>query len=108
MDDSKQRRRAVIGGLWLIGLGILFATRAWWPGIMFVIAATAIVEGYFNGQPWFGIQAGYWSAFIGVWALIGYSIVFLFVGLGVSSILGALIKPSPFSKPKPFVDGSLE
>jgi len=32
----------------------------------------------------------------------------LFVGLGISSIAGALIKPNPFTKPKPFVDSSLE
>jgi hypothetical protein len=108
MNDIKERHGMVLGGLWLIGLGILFATRAWWPGIMFVIAATAIVEGYFNDQRWYGVQSGYWAAFIGVWALFRFSLVFLLVGLGISSILGALIKPNPFTKPKPVVDRSLE
>ncbi len=108
MEDIKARHNAVLTGVWLIGLGMLFATRAWWPGIMFLIAATAILEGYYKGQAWYGLQAGYWSAFIGVWALFRFSLVFLLVGLGLSSILGALVKPSPFSKPKPFVDGSLE
>ena len=67
-----------------------------------------LIEGWLNDQPWYGIQSGFWSAFIGVWALARYSLVFLLIGLGVSTIIGALVKPSPFSKPKPFVDSSLE
>jgi len=108
MEDIKARHRGVLTGIWLIGLGLLFATRAWWPGILFLVAATAVLEGYYNGKPWYGLQAAYWSAFIGVWALFRFSIVFLFVGLGLSFILGALVKPNPFAKPEPFVDGSLE
>jgi hypothetical protein len=108
MIRDRARGNQVVGGLWLIGLGVLFATRAWWPAIMFLIALTAVIEGWLNGQPWYGIQAGYWTAFVGFWALARFSLVFLFVGLGVSMILGALVKPSPFSKPKPFVDSSLE
>jgi hypothetical protein len=102
------RDKQVIGGIWLIGLGLLFATRFWWPGIMFLIAATAIYEGWVKDGVWYGIQAGYWCAFIGIWALTRFSLAFLFVGLGISMILGALVTPSPFSKPKPFVDSSLE
>jgi hypothetical protein len=108
MNQLKEHHHAILGGLWLIGLGLLFATGRWWPGIMFIIAITTIVEGCFNGQPWYGVQSGYWAAFIGVWALAGFSFAFLLVGLGISTILGALVKPSPFSKPKPFVDGTLE
>ena len=75
---------------------------------MFLIAITVLIEGWLNRQPWYGAQSGFWLAFIGVWALVRYSLVFLLIGLGISSIIGALIKPSPFSKPKPFVDSSLE
>jgi hypothetical protein len=108
MHPEPGRRRTLIGGIWLIGIGVLFATRFWWPGIMFLIAITAFIEGWLNDQPWYGIQSGFWSAFIGVWALARYSLAFLLIGLGVSTIIGALVKPSPFSKPKPFVDSSLE
>ena len=75
---------------------------------MFLIAITAIIEGWLKDQPWYGIQAAYWSAFIGVWALARFNLAFLFVGLGISTIVGAIVKPNPFSKPKPFVDSSLE
>jgi hydrogenase/urease accessory protein HupE len=103
-----EQQKAVLGGIWLIGLGILFATRFCWPGIMFLIAITAIIEGWLNDQPWYGAQAAYWSVFIGVWALTRYSFTFLLIGLGVSTIVAALVKPNPFSKPKPFVNSSLE
>jgi hypothetical protein len=108
MSYDPQGRRAVMGGIWLIGLGILFATRFWWPGIMFLIAITAVFQGWLNRQTWYGVQAGFWCAFVGVWALVRYSFAFLLVGLGISVIVGSLLKPSPFSKPKPFADNSLE
>jgi hypothetical protein len=108
MDFVAERRGEIVGGFWLIGLGLLFYTGAWWPGIMFVIAATAVVEGYFRYGLWYGVQAGFWAAVIGAWALAGYSLVFLFMALGGSMLLGARLKPSPFAKPEPFVDASLE
>src|SRR4051812_30465354 len=105
--ETREQQRAVIGGLWLIGIGILFATRLWWPGIMFLIGVTALVEGSFKRQPWYGIQGGLWAFFIGFWALTRFSLPFLFVALGISTIVGALVKPNPLAKPKPFVDRSL-
>jgi hypothetical protein len=108
MEIRRDQHRAILGGIWLIGIGILFATRSWWPGIMFVIGITAIFEGWFQRQPWYGVQGGLWMIFIGLWALTRFSLAFLLVGLGISAIAGALVKPNPFSKPKPFVDSSLE
>lgn len=108
MNLSGGRKRDVVGVVWLIGLGILLLTRAWWPGIMFVIAATAMVQGYFDGKTWYGVQAGWWSAFFGLWVLMRHSPVWLFVGLGVSMICASLVRPGPFAKPKPFMDSSLE
>src|SRR5438876_445365 len=42
---NAQRANAVTGGIWLIGLGVLFATHFWWPGILFLAGITAIVQG---------------------------------------------------------------
>ena len=78
MRYDPNQHRAFIGGIWLIGFGILFATRAWWPGIMFVIGITAIIEGWLRRQPWYGIQAGFWSILIGVWALTRFNLAVLF------------------------------
>lgn len=30
--------------IWLVGIGILFITGDWWPGILFVIAASILAE----------------------------------------------------------------
>ena len=41
MDD----RASQIGiGIFFIGLGLLLMTGWWWPGIMFVLAATVIAR----------------------------------------------------------------
>ncbi|QEH34336.1 hypothetical protein OJF2_28720 [Aquisphaera giovannonii] len=108
MKPVAARRGEIIGGIWLVGIGLLLYAGRFWPGIMFLIAVTSCIEGYFYNGLWKGLQAGYWAAFIGAWALAGFSFVFLFVGLGLSTILGALLKPGPVEKPAPFVDASLE
>ena len=109
MTYDPGHRRIIIGGAWLIGIGILFATGFWWPGIMFLIAITAVLVGWLHhGRRWYAIQLGYWSAFVGVSALVGFNLVFLLVALGTGAIIGALVSPGQSSKPKPFVDSSLE
>ena len=105
---TNERAGQITGGVWLIGLGLLFATGRWWPGIMFLIGVSAIVEGLVEGRGWYAFQAGFWSIMIGVWALYHYSLPMLFVGLGVSMIVMAIAPPPMFAKPKPFTDNSLE
>jgi hypothetical protein len=100
------RANAVTGGVWLIGLGILFATHFWWPGILFLIGITAIVEGSARGGGWQAIHGGLWMIVFACWALLGFSVTALFVGLGAYAIISALIAPNPFQKPK--VDRTLE
>ena len=112
-DSSRVRTLSggawLIVGVWLIGTGVLFATNFWWPGIMFLIAASSVLEGWLRYKAlWYAIQVGYWSAFVGVCALVGFNLVFLLVALGVGAILAALVSPGPISKPKPIVDSSLE
>ena len=109
MRKDSSRVRTAIGGAWLIGIGVLYVTGFWWPGIMFLIAITAVLVGWLHhDRRWYAIQIGYWSAFVGVCALVGFNLVFLLVALGTGAIIGALVSPGPISKPKPFVDSSLE
>ena len=50
MSDHEQKKklvgpwRSLHGAIWLIGLGILASTGNWWPGILFLIAASMILE----------------------------------------------------------------
>ena len=55
---DSQRANAVTGGIWLIGLGVLFATRFWFPGILFLAGITAIVQGSARGAGWQPIHGG--------------------------------------------------
>jgi len=98
MALHKDRAHAITGAVWLFGLAALFYTGRWWPGLMFVIGASAIVEGLTEGQGWYALQGGAWAIGIGIWALMGFQLWFLFVLLGVSALLGALASPPMLGK----------
>ena len=36
---------AISGGIFFIGLAVLWATDSWWPGILFLVALMAIIGG---------------------------------------------------------------
>ena len=103
---DSQRANAVTGGIWLIGLGVLFATRFWFPGILFLAGITAMIQGSAHGGRWQPIHGGLWLLLIGAWMLTRFNLTFLLVTLGVYVIVAALIRPSPFRKP--YVDQTLE
>jgi hypothetical protein len=106
MAHKQKVADGVTAGVWLIGIGILFATGYWWPGIMFLIGFTAIFQGWARGLPWYSVHGGFWAIFIGIWAALGFSMAFFFISLGVWVILVAMLKPPPFQKPA--VDNTLE
>ena len=108
MTLSKEQAHAIEGAVWLFGLAALFYTGRWWPGIMFVIGVSAVVEGLTQGRGWYAFQGGVWSIAIGVWALFHFQIAVLFVAIGASMIVGALIRPPAFAKPKPIADHSMD
>lgn len=101
-----ERAHAVSGGVWLIGLGLLFASHLWWPGILILIGITSIVEGSAHRCGWQAIHGGLWMLLFAAWAMTRFSITALFVGMGVYAIITALTSPNPFKKPH--VDRSLE
>ena len=78
MDSEKHDKASHIStGVFFVGLGILFFTGWWWPGIMFVIAAMILARAMVEGQPL--RQA------TGAWWLIGIGVVF-----GVPGLIGDL------------------
>jgi hypothetical protein len=106
MRFNAQQANALTGGVWLIGFGILFATRYWWPGIMFLVGITAIVQGLVQGRGWSTIHGGYWAILIGVWAVLKFNMAVFFIGMGVYVILSACFNPGFLRKP--YVDNTLE
>lgn len=105
---DKNRARQITSGVWMVGLGVLFFTGDWWPGIMFLIGAAVIVQGLVEGRGWLAFQSGLWSIAIGVWAIYHFNIALFFVVFGASMILLALIRPPAWSKPKSRYDNSLD
>ena len=105
---SEEKAGQITGGIWLIGLGVLFYTGRWWPGIMFVVGASSIVQGLVKGRGWYAFQGGLWCFAIGVWALFHFNIAIFLVALGASMIVLAMFRPPAIAKPEPFTDNSLE
>ena len=106
MRLNEQQAYAITGGIWLIGFGILFATRYWWPGILFLVGITAIIQGMVQGHRSHGIHGGFWAILIGVWAAMKFNIAVFFIGIGLYVILSAFLNPGIFRKPH--VDNTLE
>lgn len=49
---SRRKIEAVSNGVFLISLGILFYTNAWWPGILLAIWAALAVRQYLTNRKW--------------------------------------------------------
>jgi hypothetical protein len=103
---SNERANQLSGAVSLIGLGILFATGYWWPGVLFVFGAASLVHGLAAGHGWYAFQGAAWMIGLGVWFALGTNVATLFIVIGVSMLLAALFKPPAFTKPK--VDNTLE
>ena len=67
-------------GVFFVGLGFLFLTSWWWPGIMFVIAASILVRTMALGESM--------GSATGAWWLIGIGVVFGLPGL-IGGLAGA-------------------
>jgi len=89
--DQQKRASSISGGIFLIGLGVLFLTNWWWPGILVVIGLSGGAELIFRGQISKGL--GTITFFCGiplVWTIvqstnISWSIIgpFILIALGV-------------------------
>ncbi|MCY3979203.1 MAG: hypothetical protein OXG23_13980 [Chloroflexi bacterium] len=78
---QKNEKASQVGtGVFFVGLGLLFFTGWWWPGIMFVIAASMIAGTIAAGESWTSATGALW--------LIGIGVVFGIPGL-IGDIAGA-------------------
>lgn len=98
----KRRRDTdqVAGGIFLIGLALLFITGFWWPGIMFVIGASMIGRSLAEGRQWNANTGALWVIGIGLvfWLPgvlpIGISVLpLLLIGLGLFMLFGGRYRP---------------
>ena len=66
---DQRRASAVISAVWLFGFAALLYTGYWWPGLLFVLGVSSIVEGFVQGRGWYACQGGLW--------LIGFGFLFM-------------------------------
>src|SRR5690606_30946849 len=85
---SKERADQVAGGVFLIGLAIVFMTGFWWPGIMFVIGASAIARGVAEGQEWYNVPGGLSMIAIGLLFVFKFSWPVILLFIGASMLFG--------------------
>jgi hypothetical protein len=90
---SKQRADQAAGGVFLIGLGLLFAgVMSFWPGILFVIGAANIARGMAEGRAWYNVSGGLGLIALGVIFLLGFNWPLLLILIGLSMLSGYSFK----------------
>lgn len=82
------------GGVWLIGLAVLFMTGWWWPGIMVLIGLSSLFSGLAHAHDanarLGALQGAVWMLGIGVIAFFGWWWPGMLVLVGISAMLGAV------------------
>ena len=86
---SKKRADQISGGVFLIGLGIIFFMNlGFWPWILFVIGASSMARGAAEGQAWYSVSGGLGLMGLGLVFLLGFSWPLLLILVGVSMLIG--------------------
>lgn len=91
---NKSRSDQIGGAVFLIGLGVLFLGNivSFWPGILYVIGASAIARGVAEGQAWYNVSGGLWMIGLGLVFQFGFSLPLLLILVGVGMLFGYNIK----------------
>lgn len=86
---SKERADQIAGGVFLVGLGLLFTgVMDFWPGILFVLGASSLARGMAEGRAWYTVSGGLWLIGLGLIFLLGFSWPLLLIIIGVSMLVG--------------------
>lgn len=86
---SKERAEQISGGIFLIGLAILFLAKvSFFPGILFVIGASAIARGVAEGQEWYNVPGGLSMIAIGLLFVFKFSWPVILLFIGASMLFG--------------------
>jgi hypothetical protein len=90
---TKERADQIAGGVFLIGLGLLFTNViSFWPGILFVIGAANIARGMAQGREWYNVSGGVWLIGLGFVFLFHFSWPVLLILIGASMLFGYSVK----------------
>lgn len=96
--ERKQRRRnkqiegGIISSAFLIGLGVLFATGAFWPGILVLCGITGAIGSVLNDEPRAGLFALFWMVGMAVLFATGWFWPGILVLMGIAALFAPLLK----------------
>ncbi len=99
---SKSYADRVSGAVFLIGLGLLFTSLGgivggFFPGILFVIGASAFARGMAEGQQWYSVSGAMWMVGIGLVFLLGFNLPLLLILIGLTMLFGFSFRSGTFS-----------
>ncbi len=91
---SKERADQISGGVFFIGLGLIFFLHwDFWPSILFVLGATTIARGMAEGQAWYNVTGGLWLFGLGVLFLTGFNWPLILILVGATMLFGYSFRP---------------
>lgn len=90
---TRANKDRVTGAIFLIGLGVLFTplggiVGGFFPGILFVIGATALAHSQVEGEGRDQMYGGLFMIGLGLFFLLGFNLPLLLIGLGIFLLLG--------------------
>ena len=91
MTSSRQDARRVGLAVLLIGLGWLFLTGYWWPGLLFVIGFTMIAQGIAEGRGSSDLRTGLLLIAIGTVFAFGVKLWLLLILAGLALLFVAAV-----------------
>ena len=93
---DKKSYETLSGGIFLIGLGILFLVPGadFWPWILVVIGLSGLPASLANRKGWLGWQGFFWLVGLAILFWSGYFWPGILVLVGVSMLFGALMRQS--------------
>ena len=105
--DTKKTYESLSGGIFLIGVGILFLVPGvgFWPWILAVIGAAGLPASLANKKGWLGWQGFFWMTGLAVLFWSGYFWPGILILIGLNMFVGALTRESEGS---PFASVSTE
>lgn len=93
---SRKRYEALSGGIFLIGLGILFLVPGigFWPWILVVIGLAGLPASLAKEKGWLGWQGFFWLTGLAVLFASGFFWPGILILVGLSTTVGALTRES--------------
>jgi hypothetical protein len=90
----KERVDQIAGGVFIIGLGLLFLGNIdFFPGILFVAGGSSLARGLAEGRRWYSVQGALWLIGIGLIFEFGFSFPLILILIGLSMLFGYAFKP---------------